>query len=158
MKKFSFLLIVFSLVLLGAGCGEEADKGTPSAVTPPAGEKPTAPDTTVAQPGKSSSEIVNDYMLFTLGTLPGAKVDYEQAKPLMSEEFRTQFVDTMFIPMTYGIQDGPEKIKIIKNYQEAGAELVDVQGYWGGEAGKVWTFRLIMEDGQLKIDGIMFNE
>ncbi len=111
----------------------------------------TTQDMTVE--GDSPTDVTENFIVYTLGTVPGAELDYDKARLLMSKAHQAEFTEDSFIPQFYGIQDGPDtyemKIQAI-NGNDASVK-VDVLY---GEMMLGWAFMLVKEDGQWKIDGI----
>ena len=56
--------------------------------------------------------IVNFYMNYTLGKLSNAEINYDKAKELLTPDFAEEFQDSSFVPSSYCIQDGPDKVRI----------------------------------------------
>lgn len=132
MKKFKFLLIlVIGILIFFFGKSYLKKEGKISPFT-----------------------IVDQYTKATLGTIPGAKVDYEKAKEYLADNLRKQFTDLSFVPLSYGIQDGPTEVKIEKENISGNKATVKVIGFYGGEPGRIWEFNLILEQNQWKISEI----
>lgn len=100
-------------------------------------------------------EVVENYMKSTLGTITGAKLDYEQGKTYLAEKLKKQFIDDSFIPTSYGIQNGPDNIEIESEEINGDKATVAVEGIYGGETGTKWQFDLIKEAREWKIVEIM---
>lgn len=100
--------------------------------------------------GTSPSDITEEFMLATLGTLPGAKIDYTKAKTLASQKLLAQWTDDSFVPQFYGIQDGPTTYEITTQSISGTSATVKVEVRWG-DMGLAWAFSLVDENGW-KID------
>jgi len=99
--------------------------------------------------------VVLAYMKSTLGTLPDSFIDYEIAKEFLSENLAQQFKDPSFIPTSYGIQQGPDKVEIADESINNNSAKVIVNAFYGEEIGLSWTFYLEEdEDGLWKITKI----
>jgi hypothetical protein len=98
-------------------------------------------------------EVVSQYALYTLGSL-GGDVDYELAKEYLDEGLRAQFTDDSFIPVSYGIQEGPiwANIEFVST-DEVGMAHVVLYGFYdaGGLLGEDWEFVLEKQKGRWKI-------
>ena len=128
--------------------------GTPTPTLPT--PSPTVPAETAepAVPALDPAEVVDAFIRATLGTVPGAVIDYDRARGLMTVAYAREFDSPDFVPLTYGIQEGPS------SYGVAGADIsgsratVVVSGYWGADLGREWGFRLQQEDGLWRIGAI----
>ncbi len=98
--------------------------------------------------GMLPSEVVGAYMSFTLGSIPSATVDYDQAKKYLSDDLKAQFVNPMFVPASYCIQDGPDDVRIVSDEIGASAVEVIIEGQYGGDWQEMWQFSLV-PDGEL---------
>ena len=87
-------------------------------------------------------EVVTLYMRATLGTIPGSLLDYDLAKTLLGGELKTLFTDDKFVPFSYGIQNGPDDVKIDSVDISGESAKVTVFGYWGAEPSYRWVFDL----------------
>lgn len=118
---------------------------------------PQLPDNTADTDSTTMSnpqDIVEDFMLATLGTLPNANVDYDKARTMMSSSYVTEFTDPMFIPQAYGMQDGPTGFEFeSQDVMDDTAEVV-VMGYWGDDLQMRWKFELVKEAGNWKVNFI----
>ncbi len=159
-----FLLVVAggALIYLGRERAEE-----PPGLNGPAPEGPVGPqadqppDRTEDDPepppaaaALTPQEVVEEFLLATLGTLPGARVDYDYARTLMTPAYAAEFLSSEFVPESYGIHDGPERHNYALETSGRGAARVLAIGYWGGEPGKRWEFDLIDMDGTWKVSRI----
>jgi len=137
----------------------DGDEPAAESAEEPAGE-PTGetvevvPEEPVAQP----AEVVEAFVLATLGTLPGAELDEAKARSLMTTAYAPQFDTPGFIPLTYGIQDGPTRYQIAGQAVSESGAMVEVVGYWGESADRRWDFSLQKEEGQWRIAGIQVEE
>ena len=128
MKKTNFILLILLLLTSFAitGCGKTNNKVKNNDYEP----LPPMP-----------AEVVENYMKHTLGTIPGAEIDYEKAKEYLTDELKAQFVNPMFVPTSYCIQDGPEDMRIVSDQVVAGGSIgVIVEGKYGGEWIEMWRF------------------
>lgn len=104
----------------------------------------------------SPEKVVEEYMDYTLGTLPTAEVDYDSAKTLLDSELQVQFDDPRFVPVSYGIQDGPDKAEITNTSVDGDYAEVEVDGIWGGDVGRQWLFMLDKSSGRWLITHVSF--
>jgi hypothetical protein len=98
--------------------------------------------------------VVDDFVRATLGTVPGAAIDYDQARSLMTVSYAREFDSAGFVPIAYGIQDGPTTYEIGDEETSGSTATVTVLGYWGGELGRRWGFALQQEEGAWRIAAI----
>ena len=119
--------------------------------TPPATTPATTRDMTVE--GNSPTDVAEDFMMYTLGTLPGAKIDYTKAKQLASKNLLSQWTDDSFVPQFYQIQDGPTTYEMATQTINGDTATVKVEVRWG-EMGLAWAFSLVRENGEWKVDSI----
>ncbi|MBU0767316.1 hypothetical protein KKF55_06100 [Patescibacteria group bacterium] len=131
MKNYTTLAIsVLSLIVLSA-CG--------------------APPSNSDAALKEAAATVDAFMKFTLGSIPGASIDYDAAKELMTPDFAAEFTTPMFIPATYCIQDGPEDVRVTDvsfNEQMNWVEATVVGAYHGGWR-DMWKFTVVLVEGGL---------
>jgi len=90
------------------------------------------------------TEVVTMFTRATLGGIPGSLVDYDLAKTLIGSEMASDWEDAgnSYVPLTYGIQQGPDTVEMVDEQIEGDHATVEVQGYWGGEVQKAWYFEL----------------
>ena len=138
MKKITqsiTILAVISILVLGAGCTSNKNKNinTNNPIIEPK----------VYDGGMMPSEVVGAYMSFTLGSIPNATVDYDQAKKYLTDDLKAQFTNPMFVPTSYCIQDGPDDVRIASDEPLGSTIEVVVEGQYGGEWDDMWQFSLI---------------
>jgi hypothetical protein len=97
---------------------------------------------------------VEAFLKATLGTVPGAAIDYDRARSLMTTSYAAQFDSPAFVPATYGIQDGPTSYDFASEEIAGTTATVEVIGEWGGDPGRRWVFALNQEGGSWKIGAI----
>lgn len=142
MKKISFLVLIFGgLVLISAGCQK---------ITEP----PEIGGTDEGATLREIRAVIDAYLKATLGTIPGANVDYEKAKTYLTPELAVQFQDDSFIPLSYCIQDGPSETIIRSVKFLNGNAAAEVEGKYGQDRLRMWGFGIIKIDGQWKIKEI----
>lgn len=112
-------------------------------------------DQNLTEPETTPSEVVENYMNYTLGTIPTASLDYEAAKDYLSVEMLSQFVDDSFVPLSYCIQMGPDDVIVDSEDISGELALVQVSSSYGSGWEEAWEFSLIIEDNEWKIDGIV---
>jgi hypothetical protein len=123
----------------------------------PTNEPPTeAPDPgEVNQPGlPSPGDVVDEFIRVTLGTVPGAALDYDRARALMTVAYAGAFDSPAFIPQTYGIQDGPTSYELASEAVSGSTATVLVLGTWGADLEQAWRFTLQEEAGLWRVAAI----
>ncbi len=107
-------------------------------------------------PTVDASTVVASYMKLTLGTIPGASVDYDAATEYMTASLKAEFdADPYFVPSSYCIQDGPDTATVASETVDGETAEVTVEAAWGTDAAKdMWQFDLVTKDGEWKIDTI----
>jgi len=153
MKKFK-LVGVLGLSAVLAGCtlpGGARQTSTTTAATTTIEDPLTGKEVVVAM---TPQQTVENYMMATLGKLPGSKYDEEVAKTYLADDLKAQFVDSSFIPLSYGMQDGPDRVEIVDTELMTNEATVVVKGYWGADPGMNWMFSLIKVGGVWKISVI----
>ncbi|MBU1152231.1 hypothetical protein KJ632_05415 [Patescibacteria group bacterium] len=143
MKKT--LLLLFVALFAFSACGE-------APVEPQENEEVTMEEP--AMPVASADAVVAEYLKLTLGTVPGAGVDYEAAKPMMYAPFRDLFDSPMFVPTTYCIQDGPTEVNVMAAEASGDMASVTVEAAWGGELSPHWKFTLVPVNGEWQVSQI----
>ena len=93
--------------------------------------------------------VVETYMKHTLGTIFRADVDYEKAKKLLTPDLEAQFINPMFVPASYCIQDGPSNVRIISTELDAEMNWVNVtvEGMYGEDWQRMWEFTVVPVEG-----------
>jgi len=130
--KFFLLPVSFlcAALLLGAGCGK-----TDTPRTAKNGYEPLPP---------MPAELVQMYMEHTLGMIPNAQIDYDEAKTYLTDDLKAQFTDNSFVPLSYCIQDGPEDVKIVSDEIAPGGSVrVAVDANYGGTWKSLWAFYVV---------------
>lgn len=141
-------------VIPGDGDAPAEESGEEPAPEPTGETVQVVPEEPAAQP----AAVVEAFVLATLGTLPGAELDEAKARSLMTAAYAPQFDTPGFIPLTYGIQDGPTSYQIAGEAVSGEAATVEVVGYWGESADRRWDFSLEQEEGHWRIAGIQVEE
>jgi len=127
----------------------EAELSTPSAAATTSTPTPTK----ATEPQVSPQEVAENFMNYTLGTLPTANLNYNAARNLMTKELNAQYPnDSSFVPFFYGIQDGPVSAEIVSEYINGDNASVKVNASWG-EMGLGWAFSLIKTNDSWLISG-----
>jgi len=134
-KTFTSILMLLALTILltGASCTKNKNVNTNAPIAPPLGN----------DIGMDSSEVVELYMHFTLGSIPGASVDYDEAKKYLTDDLKAQFTNPMFVPTSYCMQDGPDDVRIASDDLGGGSIEVVVEGQYGGTWQEMWQFSLV---------------
>jgi len=90
--------------------------------------------------------VVKEYLYSTLGNLEGARYDFERSKQFLAPELQKKATDDSFIPLSYGFQDGPDKVEIYDANIFDSSATIWVRGYFG-ESVLAWIFELDEEGG-----------
>ena len=115
----------------------------------------TADTSTGDQSGLPSPvDVVDEFIQVTLGTVPSAAVDYDRARVLMTIAYAAEFNSPAFVPLTYGIQEGPSSYEIGSEEIAGSTATVLVLGYWGADLGRQWRFVLKEEAGLWRVASI----
>ncbi len=103
------------------------------------------------EPSVSPTKVAENFVLSTLGTVPGAEIDYEKAKTYLSKKLEARFTEDTFVPEFYGIQQGPDsyEMKTENISSDTASVKVDVRY---GDMVESWSFILVKEEGEWKID------
>ena len=107
-----------------------------------------------AQALPSPTAVVDAFVRATLGTVPGASVDYDRARALMTVGYAAAFDAPEFVPLTYGIQEGPTTYEIGAEEVSGSTATVLVLGYWGADLGRQWRFALQEEAGLWRVSDV----
>jgi len=136
MKNFTLLTVSIFTTLALVGCGE-----------PPSNQSPPSQNNEV--PTEEISAVVETYMQLTLGSIPGATIDYDQAKTLLTPELAAQFNTPMFIPASYCMQDGPSDVRVTSATFNADSNMatVTVEGAYMGGWHDMWKFKVVPVEG-----------
>jgi hypothetical protein len=122
---------------------------------PPAGGASDTPEPGGEQPGlPSPAAVADEFVRATLGTVPDAAVDYDRARALMTVAYAAEFDSPEFVPLTYGIQEGPTDYEIAAEELSDANASVTVLGYWGTDLGREWRFTLQEEAGLWRVADI----
>lgn len=109
-------------------------------------------------PTFSPEEVVTMYTRATLGTIPGSLIDYDLAKTLLNSKMKAQWLDDSFVPLSYGIQQGPDSVEIVSSSAQELSADVTVHAYYGTEPLLMWVFDLVKVGDDWKIAGIKNDE
>lgn len=148
------VIILAALLVVAIGLGAyfwgKSKSTTPEASpTITSTASPTAiPTEAVTEPKESPKEVVENFMDYTLGTLPSANLNFESARALLTEDQKIQFEDdNTFAARFYGIQDGPTSVKFISENVTGEEAVVRYDPSWG-EMSLAWAFFLVKIDNQ----------
>lgn len=105
--------------------------------------------------GNSPTDITENFILYTLGTVPGANVNYDKARTLMSANILDQYTedDDSFVTDFYGIQQGPDTYEMREQTVNGDEAVVRVDVLYG-EMMQAWAFGLYYEFGGWKVDSL----
>jgi hypothetical protein len=150
MKKTNVLaltLLIAIFVLVGASCSTKKS----------AGKFTNTHRSTSTIDITGPSKLVKEYMKYTLGSIPSASVNYDKAKILLTPSLKKQFKDSMFVPTSYCIQDGPSEVRVASFQvdEKMNQTNVMVEANYGGEWKKMWSFKVVpVESGTWMINKI----
>jgi hypothetical protein len=144
MIKKILLVTVVSVLLVGC-IKPKLDTTTPTTT-----DTSTTTETTTLSPTK----VVETFMKATLGSIPGALIDYDLARTLMTTSYAAEFDTPMFIPQAYAMQDGPDSYEVTNEEILADTATVTVLGHWGTTNQMYWMFELEKEAGDWKLNFI----
>ncbi len=113
---------------------------------------PTPTKTQESQPAESPKQVVNNFINYTLGMSTTADINYDKARSLMTESFQAAHSGEGWVPLMYGIQDGPSSVEIVSENINGENASVKVNAFWG-DMGLGWAFSLVKENNQWLIDG-----
>ncbi len=110
-------------------------------VTKTATSTPTPTATEEAQ--MAPKKAVENFMNYSIGTLPSANLNFDAARTLLVANLQSQFSDdNTFAAQFYGYQDGPTSVEITGENINGSSASVTVNANWG-EMGLGWAFSLI---------------
>ncbi|MEA3355520.1 MAG: hypothetical protein U9Q63_03495 [Patescibacteria group bacterium] len=145
MRKILTFITMLTLSFFLIGCNN--DKTTTT-------DKTTTDTNTTETTTLNPSRVVELFMRATLGTVPGALIDYDLAKTLMTTSYAAEFTTPMFVPQSYAIQDGPDSYEITNEEVLTDTATVTVLGHWGTENQMYWMFELEKENKDWKLNFI----
>lgn len=162
------ILVMGFLLLAGlglAGCGiyywlKNASQNvipTPTfSAIPLSSSTPSAsPTNTSTSPSaESASQVIENYLKYTLGGIPGAEINYDAAKNYLGVELKEEFKDASFVPLSFCIQDGPSDVKIQSVNTSGNVSEIKVSAKYGNDWLEMWQFSLISGAGSWKIKEI----
>jgi len=102
----------------------------------------------------SPKTVIESFIKATLGRVPGAEIDYDKARTLMTTSYAAEFNTPMFIPQAYGMQDGPDNYEVTDEEILTNTATVTVLGHWGADNQMYWVFELKKQAGDWKLDFI----
>lgn len=109
---------------------------------------PTTTKTFQEQTKESSKQVVENFIKYSLGTLPGADVNFNAARALLTDDLKARYTDpSSFAAEFYGIQDGPTSVKYISEYTSGDTSTVRYDASWG-EMSMAWAFILTKNNNQ----------
>jgi len=136
-KKTLIILIFLSIFLVGCNHTETTTDTT-------------SPTIAISTP----TAVIESYMKATLGMIPGANIDYDVARTLMTTSYASEFTDSMFVPQSYGMQDGPTSVEVTDEEVLTDTATVTVLGHWGPDNQMYWMFELEKQAGEWKLNFI----
>lgn len=122
-------------------------KSSITAVTPK-----STPTAISGQTQETAKQVVENFMKYTLGTLPGAQLNDEKARAYLSDTMQAQYVGEGWVARFYGIQDGPTSIKFISENTAEEEVTVRYDPSWG-EMSLGWAFILVKDNDKWFING-----
>ncbi len=113
---------------------------------------PTPTAATSNQAEETPKQVVENFMNYTLGTLPGAQINYEKARAYLTDNMQAQYSGENWVPAFYGIQDGPTSVKFISENSSGESVTLRYDPSWG-EMSLGWTFILDQDGNKWYING-----
>ena len=132
------MLAMVAFITIGASCSKTTEDNS-------------APvDKTDDFPEVEAGVVVKKYMRNTLGSIPNANIDYDEAKKYLTDDLKSQFADPRFVPASYCIQDEPDNVRLIPPELDGNINRIEVvvEGQYGGAWQEMWNFSLV-PDGDL---------
>lgn len=108
--------------------------------------------TATSQTEESAKQAVENFMKYTLGTIPGAEINYDKAYAYLSDNMRAQYPGDNWVQELYKIQDGPSSVKFISESQFEGGVILRYDPTWG-DMSLAWSFTVELIDNQWFITG-----
>lgn len=140
------IIVVVAIVLAAYFWGKSKSGGQTTPTSSPAATKsaavssPTPTANTKSQ--VSPTKVVENFMNYTIGTLPTASLNFNAARALMTDDLKAQFSDdSSFAAQFYGYQDGPTSVELVTENINGSDASVKVNASWG-EMGLGWAFSL----------------
>lgn len=133
---------------------EQSEQSASSAVSTNAKTEPANTSSkTDSQSVQSPTQVVETFMRHTFSTISGGEVNYEAAKNYLTEDLKAQFTDNSFVPILYGIQNGPDSARVLSEEISGSDAAVKVQGYLS-DSTITWVFELVKENSSWKINDV----
>lgn len=110
------------------------------------------PTATSMQAEKTPKQVVENFMKYTLGTLPGAQIDYQKARAYLTDNMQAQYSGENWVSSFYGIQDGPTSVKFISENTSGESVTLRYDPSWG-EMSLGWAFILDQDGNNWFING-----
>jgi len=105
----------------------------------------TSTSSTTSSSGVTSTEtpkaVTENFMKYTLGTLPGASVNLQAAREYMDDSLSAKYPGDDFVPLLYGIQDGPSKVELVTENVNGNTASVKYNATFGNTM-LGWVFNL----------------
>lgn len=114
---------------------------------------PNQTTTTSTQAEETPQQVVENFMKYTLGTLPGASINYDKARDYLSDTMQAQYSGEGWVPRFYGIQDGPDSVVFKFENQTEDGVVLRYDALWGNEVGIGWAFTMAKDGNKWYIDG-----
>ncbi len=118
----------------------------------------TDQETTGSTPTQKPSEVVEEFMSCTLGTIPQqcpAGDKDSVAKDHLTINMKVDYNSDGFVPLNYCIQQGPDDVMISSEIEAGGFAYVMVDAKYGTDDFQpFWNFILVQQDGEWKIKEI----
>lgn len=104
-------------------------------------EKTTTPSETF-QNLETPQEIVENFMHYSIGTLPSATLNFDAARLYLSDDLKLKYsFDNTFAADFYGYQEGPDFVEITAENINGNYASVTANAFWR-EMGLGWAFNL----------------
>ena len=155
------IIIILAVLLVAAiavgtyfwGKSKSGTETKPTAIpTATVTAAPTQTETLESEPSESPKTVVGNFMNYTLGMSSTADINYDKARNLMTESFKAAHSGDGWVPLLYGIQDGPTSVEIVSQNIDNNNASVKVNAFWE-DMGLGWAFNLTKENNKWLIDG-----
>lgn len=112
----------------------------------------TSPTPTSVASTETPKSVTESFMKYTLGTLPDASVDLTAAREYMDSTLNAQYPSDDFVPLFYGIQDGPTEVEYLSENTTGDSSSVKYNATFG-DTMLGWVFTLTKTSDGWKISG-----
>lgn len=153
-------VLLIAAIAIGAYFWGKSRSNATSSLTPTKTATVTLSSASSATPTKTSTtqseetpkQVVENFMKYTLGTIPGASINYDKARTYLSDTMQAQYSGENWVQEFYKIQDGPTSVQIISENTADDVTTIKINAFWG-DTGLAWVFTLAKDGNKWYIDG-----